>query len=71
MIGDQALGFDLEKGGMVATGSLTIKLLRASFVDNPPKDGERLSYAGVEYRINTVTHRPPSAWFILACDPAQ
>lgn len=70
MVGDQALGFDLERGGMVATGAMTIKLLYSEYSDAPPLDGERITYAGTDYRINSITYRQPSAWYVLACEPA-
>lgn len=69
LVGEQTLGYDLEKGGMVATGSLTVKLLHATYASAPPKDGDHLTFADVKYRVNTVVFRPPSAWFILTCDP--
>lgn len=69
MVGEQNLGYDLERGGMVPTGQLTIKLLHASYASALPTDGEHLEYAGVKYRVSSVTRRPPTAWVQLACEP--
>lgn len=72
MIGEQTLGFNLENGGMVADGTLSVKLLAASYSGaNAPKDGEYFTYNGRRYQIVTVSYRPPSAWHICTATPVN
>lgn len=58
---------DLETGGFLNQTSYDIKFLRTDAVANPGliAYGNVVAYQGEEYRIMTVTDRPPSAWIIV------
>lgn len=57
---------DLETGGFMNHTSFDIKFLRADAAAHPGlvAFGNVVAYEGQEYRIMTVTDRPPSAWVI-------
>jgi len=57
---------DLETGGFMNHTSFDIKFLRADAAAHPGlvAYGNVVAYEGQEYRIMTVTDRPPSAWVI-------
>ena len=58
---------DLETGGFLNQTSFDIKFLRTDAVANPGliAFGNVVTYQEQEYRIMTVTDRPPSAWLIV------
>lgn len=58
---------DLETGGFLNQTSYDIKFLRTDAVANPGliAYGNLVNYQGEDYRIMTVTDRPPSAWIIV------
>lgn len=57
---------DLETGGFTSSTSFDVKLLRADLATHPglAAHGNIIAYNGEQYRIMTVTDRPPSAWVI-------
>lgn len=57
---------DLETGGFLNHTSFDLKFLRTACVANPGvvAYGNIVTYEGQDYRIMTVTDRPPSAWII-------
>jgi len=58
---------DLETGGFLNHTSFDMKFLRTDAVANPGliAYGNVVAYQGQEFRIMTVTDRPPSAWLIV------
>lgn len=58
---------DLETGGFLNQTSFDIKFLRSDSVAHPGliAFGNVVTYQEQEYRIMTVTDRPPSAWLIV------
>jgi hypothetical protein len=58
---------DLETGGFLNQTSFDIKFLRTDAAAHPGliAFGNVVTYQGQEYRIMTVTDRPPSAWLIV------
>jgi hypothetical protein len=58
---------DLETGGFTNHTSFDMKFRRSDSVANPGliAFGNVVAYNGQEFRIMTVTDRPPSAWIIV------
>jgi hypothetical protein len=58
---------DLETGGFLNQTSFDVKFLRSQAQANPGliAFGNVIAFQGEEYRIMTVTNRPPSAWIIV------
>ena len=58
---------DLETGGFMNHTSFDMKFLRVAAAAHPGviAFGNVVAYEGQEYRIMTVTDRPPSAWLIV------
>jgi hypothetical protein len=57
---------DIETGGFVNHTSFDVKFLRTDSVANPGliAFGNIITFANNQYRIMSVTDRPPSAWII-------
>jgi len=66
LMSQPAIMQDLETGGFLNHTSFDMKFLRTDAVANPGliAFGNVVAYQGQEYRIMTVTDRPPSAWVI-------
>ena len=57
---------DLETGGFTSQTSFDVKFLRSQLTLTPGliAHGNIIAYNGEQYRIMTVTDRPPSAWVV-------
>jgi hypothetical protein len=57
---------DLETGGFTSSTSYDVKILRTQAAAHPGlvAFGNIIAFNGEQYRIMTVTDRPPSAWVI-------
>ena len=66
LMSQPAIMQDLETGGFLNHTSFDIKFKRFDAVANPGliAFGNIVAYNGQEFRIMTVTDRPPSAWII-------
>jgi|GEM_PF-3482482 len=67
LMSQPAIMQDLETGGFLNHTSFDMKFLRTDAVANPGliAYGNVVAYQGQEFRIMTVTDRPPSAWLIV------
>lgn len=67
LMSQPAIMQDLETGGFLDQTSFDIKFLRTDSVANPGliAFGNVVAYGGKEFRIMSVTDRPPSAWLIV------
>lgn len=66
LMSQPAIMQDLETGGFLNHTSFDVKFKRTDAVANPGliAFGNVVAYQGQEFRIMTVTDRPPSAWII-------
>jgi hypothetical protein len=66
LMSQPAIMQDLETGGFTSSTSFDVKFLRSGLVDHPGlvAHGNIITYNGEQFRIMTVTDRPPSAWVI-------
>lgn len=66
LMGEPSIMQDLETGGFMNHASFDVKFLRTDAVANPGllAFGNIITYQGNQFRIMTVTDRPPSAWII-------
>ena len=66
LMSQPAIMQDLETGGFMNHTSFDLKFLRTDAAAHPGlvAFGNVVAYEGQEYRIMTVTDRPPSAWVI-------
>jgi hypothetical protein len=57
---------DLETGGFTSSTSFDVKFLRADSVAHPGllAYGNIISFNNQQFRIMTLTDRPPSAWVV-------
>ena len=69
MIPNTDAALDLQTGGFVQSGNLTVRVLAAPYAATPIADGEKLAYAGTQYRIAGITRRQPGAIIELRCEP--
>lgn len=70
IVGDAMQVQNLEAGGFVTAGAITVKFRSSDFSTSAaPTDGEKLTYAGTTYRITAVSKRIPASWYDLTCDP--
>lgn len=67
LMSQPAIMQDLETGGFLNHTSFDLKFLRTDAVAHPGliAYGNVVTYQGQEFRIMTVTDRPPSAWVIV------
>ena len=67
LMSQPAIMQDLETGGFMNHTSFDMKFLRVDALANPGliAFGNVVAYQGQEFRIMTVTDRPPSAWLIV------
>ncbi len=71
MLAENQIGASLLDGGFVPDGSFSIKFLASNYSAHPPLVGERIAVSGKQFRIRTVSHRPPSAFIICNLESAE
>jgi hypothetical protein len=66
LMSQPAIMKDLETGGFTSSTSFDVKFLRSGLTAHPGlvAFGNIIAYNGEQFRIMTVTDRPPSAWVI-------
>lgn len=65
IIGTNSLSENFREGGLVYSSAFNIRFLAPLgewLSNNPPKQGEKIQFAGRSYTIVAVTVRKPSPW---------
>lgn len=65
IIGQNSLTENFERGGTVYSSAFNVRFLSPLgewLSNNPPKQGEKILFAGRSYTIVAVTVRKPSPW---------